>query len=115
MKPRHYISGAILLVVVLVAGWVALRLLYPISVGTFQADFTQMPPDDKALQQWLASQAEIKKPTITRNNNSLTVAYKMPGWDARGFAKTMIQQLPNLGYQYKSSTVESKPDLFGSE
>ncbi len=108
MKAGRYVSAVLLLLVALLAVWVAYKWAHPVSVGTLHLDLTEMPADDKPLQQWLSSQPNMMEVTVTRGNNILTVEYKMPGRDLRDYANNILQECKQLGYTYKSYSVHSE-------
>ena len=108
MKTRRTISAIVLLVVALLAAWVAYKWTHPVSVGTLHLDLMETPADVKPLQQWLSSQPNMMSASVTCANNILTVEYKMPGRDIRDYANTIIQECQQIGFRYKSYSVHSE-------
>lgn len=108
MKPRQYIAIIFVLLFVVLAAWIGIRLMHPISVGTLEVKVTDLPADDTALQQWLTTQAAVKQTSVTRTASGLTVVYHIAGHDARDFSNTILDECKQLGYHTNGYSVHSE-------
>ena len=87
--------------------WLTPRLLNPTADAILKMNVTQLPPDDAALQQWLASQPDLSKTSVQRTPTTLTVLYTTKGYDANPRAPEIAAQCKQQGYAVNGYSVSS--------
>jgi hypothetical protein len=105
-------SALVLILFLGVGGWVGFHLTHPVSIATIELKVTDGPPEDTALKGWLSSQPVVIKNSVVRNNNSLTIKYKLNNAKAMDYSQTVVAQCKQLGYAVNGDSVSSNANPF---
>ena len=64
MRYRWIVVTLVIVSLLLTAAWVGLKSIPASLLYEFSAEFTELPPDDTVLEQWLQTQPGVAKATV---------------------------------------------------